>query len=103
METTPHSEVNRRCIECGYALEQHTIAEPRQGKHPMPGSLSVCFGCGHITIFDSELKLREPTPEELILVELDPFVCKVQQEIRKFRMDNPHTAPDDDDDANLQS
>lgn len=62
--TTDFSDRPNECRECGRKNNAVTSVEPGQIV-PEPGSVSVCFGCGAITLFDENLKLRPPTAEEL--------------------------------------
>jgi hypothetical protein len=54
------------CSKCGYKMEAATEAF---GDHkPTPGAISMCLNCGHAAIFDDRLQLREPTPEERVML-----------------------------------
>jgi hypothetical protein len=37
-----------------------------------PGCITICFSCGHVMVFDDNLKFRELTDEEVIEVAGDP-------------------------------
>jgi hypothetical protein len=54
------------CSKCSYKMEATTAAFGDQ--KPRPGDISMCLNCGHATIFDDRLQLREPTPEERVML-----------------------------------
>jgi hypothetical protein len=45
---------------------------------PRAGDVSICIGCGHATIFTEDLTRREPTPEEALIISLNPKTIQVQ-------------------------
>jgi hypothetical protein len=51
------------CLNCGKILD---FATGIRGSKPKPGSISICFDCGHIQIFDANMKFRELNDEEVI-------------------------------------
>ena len=50
-----------QCCACGTTLDG---AAGRAA--PKPGDFSICIYCGALSVFDEDLKLREPTQEEAI-------------------------------------
>jgi hypothetical protein len=51
------------CSKCGYKSNAATYFGDRK---PKPGNVSMCLNCGHVTIFDENLRFREPTLEEKV-------------------------------------
>lgn len=55
-----------RCTNCGREHDALTSASASGDAKPEPGSMAVCIICGHVMILDDQLKLRDPTEDELI-------------------------------------
>lgn len=53
----------QRCRNCGYHLNAHSSVESDIA--PAAGYLSVCIGCGSISVFEDDLNLRPMTTPEL--------------------------------------
>lgn len=49
---------------------------------PAPGDVTVCIGCGNVSVFTEKLKLRKPTAAELKEITEDPRIKEVQKAIR---------------------
>lgn len=58
-----------KCPHCAYGAECATGV--RTDATPKPGSINLCFGCGELSLFDDELKLRMPTVTELLEMQRD--------------------------------
>jgi hypothetical protein len=67
-----------RCAGCG---APNTGAAPDHGLDvsPKPGHISICFYCGHYSVFDENLKLRAPTEAEMLEIISDPEVLDMQR------------------------
>jgi hypothetical protein len=69
-----------QCPFCGYKVDH---ASSLDGKHrPSEGDISLCLSCAQILIFDEDLKLREPTPEEYKEASAMEGVKKAQRVIK---------------------
>ena len=58
-----------RCANCGKRLDRASGVVDRQARNvqkPIPGDISLCIGCGHLSVFDENLRLRPPTDDEVI-------------------------------------
>lgn len=58
-----------RCANCGKRLDRASgvvAKNARNFKRPKPGDLSLCIGCGHVSVFDEGLRLRAPTAAEIV-------------------------------------
>ena len=51
---------------------------------PKPGDINICFYCANINIYDEDLKVRLPTPEEIEEISKDQSVLHIQEKIRQF-------------------
>lgn len=51
------------CPNCG-ALND-TASPFDEDAEPKPGDASICIMCGHLSVFDDNLVLRNPTDEEI--------------------------------------
>lgn len=63
MET--HIMPSQHCPSCGHHMDATT--DPSGNAHsPQPGDVSLCFYCGDLSWFGSNLMLKAMTPEESI-------------------------------------
>lgn len=66
-----------RCLHCGRVNDAATPVD--DNATPEPGNITVCFVCGHIMAFDTEMKLRELTISEILEVAGDERILAVQR------------------------
>ena len=52
------------CMACGYAHDAASIVGAKDHQ-PRPGDMSVCLNCGHLAVFDDQLRLRALTADEV--------------------------------------
>jgi hypothetical protein len=79
------------CRGCGKPNDMRTkVGEMGQG--PKEGTISICFTCGHITMFAEDLTLRELTDEEMVDIAGDPEIIRVQKARAEYweRQRDPH-------------
>jgi hypothetical protein len=69
------------CSQCGYKMDRATAPLARDAK-PREGMVSICWNCGHLTMFTAELNLRELTPDERSKIENHPLVVQAQIAVR---------------------
>lgn len=63
-----------RCIICDHPND---MATDTGGKaRPAPGDASICLYCGHVAIFDQQLRLRLPTAEERERIKANPKITR---------------------------
>lgn len=67
------------CLACGDVLQATSEVTTSKARMPEPGNLSICLRCGHVAIFDKDLKLRNPTPEEQRKIDNDPRMPRIQR------------------------
>lgn len=66
------------CVNCGNVNDCATsIADPWDA--PLPGDISVCLRCGHLTAFSDDLSLRPLTDSEMYAVAADKTILKLQK------------------------
>lgn len=46
---------------------------------PKPGSITICFRCGHLMAFNESLRMRELTDQEMIAVAGDKNILAIQR------------------------
>lgn len=46
---------------------------------PTPGDVSICLYCGHVTVFDDDLTLREPTSKEMHEIAANKIMLAAQK------------------------
>lgn len=69
------------CPGCGTENDMATSATGADKPHP--GSISVCFRCGHISAFDEALRLRNLTDQEMHDVAGHPVILAIQKARKK--------------------
>ena len=60
------------CLACGYTVDAHSALGGHAG--PEDGDVAICVECGYLMVFNSQLRLRRPTPDELRVLEQHPMV-----------------------------
>jgi hypothetical protein len=66
----------QQCAHCGYKMDKTTCA---YGDYkPKPGDASICAACGALQMIEPDLTLREPTPEERMMLEHDQRIINAQ-------------------------
>lgn len=66
----------QNCSRCGYLVEATTGVNNQE--RPNPGDISICMGCGHLTLFAENNARREPTSDEALTMSLLPEVITAQ-------------------------
>jgi hypothetical protein len=55
---------DQTCLKCSRRLNAH-VALNDNDQGPTPGDMSICLYCNHASVYNDDLSLREPTPEEV--------------------------------------
>ncbi|MCK1670354.1 hypothetical protein [Bradyrhizobium sp. 150] len=71
-----------QCRDCGELLDGATGVGANR---PRPGNVSVCFYCGHISVFADDLSLREPNGEEMREIADNETILAIQRARRKLK------------------
>ncbi len=66
------------CLGCGGKIDGATHVGD-EDTTPDPGSIVVCIYCGHIQAYDDDLRLRELTPEEQLIIAGDERILAIQR------------------------
>lgn len=76
-----HSRVpEQKCPDCGAAVD---AATPLDGESiPKEGSAAICLYCSGVAIYDENLSLRQPTPEEQLEIASDVEIIRAIQVVR---------------------
>jgi Zn ribbon nucleic-acid-binding protein len=72
-----------KCPVCGEPNDMAASIEA--DVTPKPGDFSVCLECGHVMVYDYELKLREPTSADLIEIAGDKKLLFATQVVGWWR------------------
>jgi hypothetical protein len=65
------------CPKCGYRMDR--TSDPHGGDaRPSEGDASVCLACGNVSVFNSDLSMRQPTAAEKELFDRDPQILEAQ-------------------------
>jgi hypothetical protein len=65
------------CLNCGKVMD--AAAHPTADHRPKPGAVAVCGYCGHVMMFDDQLKFRELTDDELVDIAGEPELLAAQK------------------------
>lgn len=65
------------CPSCGSKLNGAT--DPVGDATPSSGDITVCLYCGHILVFTDDLRLRNPTDEEIHEIAGDVRILAIQR------------------------
>ena len=71
-----HKVQESACTACGTQWNGATCVG--EDAAPTPGDITVCICCGHLMAFGEDLKLRDLTDAEMLLVAGDKRVLAVQ-------------------------
>lgn len=63
------------CLGCGAMLDRASPMD--EGKKPHAGAITVCWTCGHVQAFDSDLNFRPLSDEETIDIAGHPEIVAV--------------------------
>lgn len=77
------------CVSCG-APNDADLKAAGDGGAPAPGSLSICWGCGYVSLFGDDLRLRDPSADELLAIMGEPGVMEAIRRIQLARSRTDH-------------
>jgi DNA-directed RNA polymerase subunit RPC12/RpoP len=66
-----------KCLGCG--APNDAASDTIGGNKPSEGDVAVCMYCGHISVFNADLTLRNPNDEEMLAIAGDQRILKIQQ------------------------
>lgn len=66
-----------KCLGCGAPNDATTAAYHEC--RPNAGDVTVCIYCGHISVFNADLTLRNPTDEEVLDIAGDERILQIQK------------------------
>lgn len=67
------------CPYCNHKLDG--VSQVNGDSFPTPGDASVCICCGNVSVFDKNLSLRKPLPEEESDICEDATIIEAQRAI----------------------
>ena len=71
------------CPHCGKLMEAATSVGPRHV--PQQGDIALCIGCTAILVFDHDLKVRQPTADELEGIAASQTVMQAQRTLIEYK------------------
>jgi hypothetical protein len=74
---TDHHIPKSACLSCGEPLEGATCVG--HDSAPAVGDVTICIYCGHLMAFDTDLKLRELSDEQVREMAGDGRILAVQR------------------------
>lgn len=75
----PRQTKENHCPYCNHLLDG--ISQVNGENLPEPGDASICIQCGNVSVFDDDLSLRKPLPEEESAIQEDPTIREAQRAI----------------------
>ncbi len=75
------------CPTCRAIVDARTPIGTVAPRAPDAGDIGICFYCGAVNIYTDDLQLRSPTPDELAVLQQNPFIMKAA------RLAPPHLRP----------
>jgi hypothetical protein len=66
------------CLNCGYELDA-AFDTAMEEAPPTPGDATICILCGHLMVFDDDLRLRQLNDEEIIQFAGDQRIVRAQR------------------------
>lgn len=72
----PKRVKENQCPYCNHLMD--AISQIDGDSLPNPGDASICIKCINISIFDENLNLRKPFPEEDAAIKQSPDIIKMQ-------------------------
>jgi hypothetical protein len=70
-----------KCPACEHTIDAAGTIDGNDTYVAAPGDLTICFGCGCMLIYATDMTVRLPTPQEL--VELPPEQLKEAEDVQK--------------------
>lgn len=67
---------DQHCSRCGFKFTATTYFFG--DRHPRPGDVSICIECRLVQIFNTDLTLRDPTPDEKVVLNESQQVLDLQ-------------------------
>ena len=74
------------CLCCNKRLDGATAVS--DAVLPVEGNFTVCVYCSHLMVFDTELKLRQPTDDEIIAAAANPDIIRAMRVTGRIRAEN---------------
>lgn len=76
-----------KCLACG---EANYIASSVTRVKPSAGDICICLYCGHMTVFNEDLTMHEPTEEETATALRNPEVRQHMEIQKKVKKESAH-------------
>lgn len=77
------------CRNCGYRQDSATAIE--QGTIPKKGDVSLCFKCGILSVYEKDLRTRQPTEDEMVAIIEDEEGWELIQRAQRIIANREHT------------
>lgn len=74
-----HKTKDNHCPSCNILLDG--ASQLNGDNMPNPGDVGVCVYCSNVHVFDDDLSMRKPTPEEESEILKNPHIIKIQKSI----------------------
>lgn len=74
--------MNLTCPGCRYDAEETTPMPGNTRIEPEPGTVSICWNCAFVGVFDPELNIREPSRSELASFARDKRLMRIVRSVK---------------------
>jgi hypothetical protein len=71
------------CVECGAIM--HRASRLGEVRDPEPHDAAICVVCHHLMVFADDMKLRNPTDDEIVEMAGDPDVIRHMKALGPFK------------------
>jgi len=76
------------CLCCNKRLDGASAVTDDGNPRPEPGNFTICVYCSHLMVFDADLKVRQPTDEEIREAAGDPDLVRAMRVTGRIRAEN---------------
>lgn len=79
------------CVKCGYMTDRGSNADPTSEEKAHENAVAICMGCGHLSVFAADLRLRPFTEEDakVITREMAIDIFMSQMAVLMMRKEHP--------------
>lgn len=76
-----------KCVSCNKVANMASHVSDPLAK-PDPGDVMICLYCGHVMVFDNDLRPRQPTDKEMYDIAGDPEIVAMQNARARIKFDD---------------
>jgi hypothetical protein len=77
--------MDKTCPFCQRVTDEQLAVGGAEKETPSPGDATICFYCWEMSVFDQDMSLKKPTPEDEASIAAQPEVPKIRRMITTFK------------------